>query len=189
MFTGLIEEVGTVARVESTPSGHTLFIDVGSRARGLRKGDSLAVNGCCLTVARLTGRAARFELLEETWQRTNLRFCTPKSRVNLELALRAGSRLGGHFVTGHIDATGRITRWEKSGADHVLEISSPASIARHLIPKGSIAVDGISLTLAETTPRGFRVWIIPHTLAATNLATRQVGDLVNLESDLRAKSR
>jgi riboflavin synthase len=154
-------------------------------------GDSLAVNGCCLTVVKVGGRAghklAQFDLLRETWERTNLQFMRPGSLVNLERPLAADARLGGHFVTGHIDGLGRITKWERSGADWVLEVAAPAELRRYLVFKGSIAVDGISLTIAVVTRTGCRIWIIPHTWEVTGLRERKVGDAVNLETDLVGK--
>ena len=129
----------------------------------------------------------RSDLLRETWERTNLQFAAAGSLVNLERALAVGGRLGGHFVTGHVDGIGRITRWERAGADHVLDIAAPADVRRYVVFKGSIAVDGISLTVAGVTKTGFRLWIIPHTFAVTALRERQVGDAVNLEADLLGK--
>jgi riboflavin synthase len=154
-------------------------------------GDSLAVNGCCLTIVKVTKRGqfaqVRFDLLRETWKRTNLQFTQPGSRVNLERPLRAGGEFGGHFVTGHIDGVGRITRWKRSGQDHVLDIRAPADVQRYIVFKGSIAVDGISLTVAAVKRGGFRIWIIPHTFEVTNLRELKVGDAVNLEADILGK--
>jgi riboflavin synthase len=159
--------------------------------KGLKVGDSVAVNGCCLTVVALQrqGRAtlARFDLLQETWNRTNLQFAHAGSLVNLERSLRANGELGGHFVTGHIDGIGRITRWERAGQDHVLDIAAPRAVTRYIVFKGSVAVDGISLTVAAVKTGGFRIWIIPHTFEVTNLRERQVGDRVNLEGDIIGK--
>jgi riboflavin synthase len=129
----------------------------------------------------------QFDLLKETWERTNLSATAPGASVNLERALAVGDRLGGHFVTGHVDGTGVITRWERSGTDHVLEVSAPKELRPYLVFKGSVAVDGISLTVAGVTKAGFRIWIIPHTLAKTSLRERKVGDAVNLEGDLLGK--
>jgi riboflavin synthase len=191
MFTGIIEEMGQVESIETSADSIQLTLRLGKTASGLKKGDSLATNGCCLTVVQLSrrgGRArARFDLLKETWVRTNLQFARRGSLVNLERPLRADSRLGGHFVTGHVDDLGKITRWERKGKDHVLDISAPKSVMRYIVFKGSIAVDGISLTVAATSKTGFRVWIIPHTLRVTALRERQVGDAVNLETDVLAK--
>lgn len=191
MFTGIVEESGVIEKI--TPANAGIQLDVRTKVCGhdLKLGDSLAVNGCCLTVTKLTGgkkrKVARFDLLKETWQRTNLQFAKPGSLVNLERSLRADSRLGGHFVTGHIDGLGKITKWERSGADHILEISAPVEILRYIIFKGSIAVDGISLTVAAVTKKNFRIWIIPHTHEVTALRERNVGDFVNLEADMLGK--
>ena len=191
MFTGIVEETGVVETVQ--PSARSIQLVARARvcARGLKRGDSLAVNGCCLTVARRVSRSKHtlihFDLLRETWDRTNLRFARAGSLVNLERALPANGRVGGHFVTGHIDATGKITRWERAGPDHVLEIAAPPEVMRHIVFKGSIAVDGISLTVAAVAPRSFRVWIIPHTYEATALRERRIGGAVNLEADLLGK--
>ncbi|HEY6167857.1 MAG TPA: riboflavin synthase [Verrucomicrobiae bacterium] len=191
MFTGIIEETDTITAIKPTKKSIALTLRVRKCGAGLKLGDSLAVNGCCLTVVKIlrTGRdkLLRVDLLRETWERTNLQFARVGSTVNLERSLRANSRLGGHFVTGHIDGVGRITRWEKSGKDRVLEIAAPAEVLRYIVFKGSIAVDGISLTVGGVTQRGFRVWIIPHTYAVTVLRERKVGDAVNLETDLLGK--
>ena len=125
--------------------------------------------------------------MEETWRRTNLQFAAPGARVNLERALRAGDPLGGHFVTGHIDTVGKISRWEQAGKDYVLEVAAPPDIMRYIVFKGSIAVDGISLTVAAVRRKSFEVWIIPHTRTVTALAERRVGDAVNLETDMLGK--
>jgi len=191
MFTGIVEETGSVTGVRPTAAGIRLTVRCRVVARGLKLGDSVAVNGCCLTAVRQTksGRDTllRFDLLRETWERTNLQFAAVGSLVNLERSLAVGGRMGGHFVTGHVDGVGRITRWERSGADHVLDIAAPAAVRRYVVSKGSISVDGISLTVAGATKAGFRIWIIPHTLAVTALRERKVGDAVNLEADLLGK--
>ena len=137
--------------------------------------------------SRGKSRLAQFDLLKETWVRTNLQFAKPGSLVNLERPLRADGNLGGHFVTGHIDGLGTITRWERQGQDHVLDIAAPAEVMRYVVFKGSMAVDGISLTVAAVQKRTFRIWIIPHTYAVTALRERKVGDGVNLEADLLGK--
>lgn len=192
MFTGIIEETGVVAAITPGPDAIRLAIRSRTCARGTKLGDSIAVNGCCLTVVGLRaakggGKRLDFDLLQETWNRTSLAQTKIGSAVNLERALAANGRLDGHFVTGHVDGTGTITKWERSGQDHVLEIGAPADVLRYAVFKGSIAVDGISLTVAGVTKRGFRLWIIPHTLAVTALRERAVGDLVNLEADLLGK--
>ncbi len=191
MFTGIVEETGIVESIKPTAKSIRLTIGAKRCARGLKPGDSVAVNGCCLTVVKLTtsGRSklVQFDLLRETWERTNLQFCQKGSLVNLERPLRADGRLDGHFVTGHVDGVGKISRWERAGLDHVLEIVAPAEVLRYIVLKGSIAVDGISLTVAGVTKKGFRLWIIPHTYDVTALRDRKVGDAVNLEADILGK--
>jgi riboflavin synthase len=192
MFTGIVAETGMVRAIERSAKSIRLTIQAKRCARGLKRGDSLAVNGCCLTAVKLAaardgGKRVQFDLLHETWQRTNLQFVQPGSSVNLERPLRAGGRLDGHFVTGHIDGVGRIVRWERAGTDHVLEVSAPSEVMRYVVDKGSIAVDGISLTVAGVTEKTFRVWIIPHTFKMTALRERKVGNAVNLEADILGK--
>ena len=191
MFTGIIEETGVVHSVVENVKGIRIEVAARTCVPGTKVGDSIAVNGCCLTVTAISrGRGnpwLRFDLLRETWTRTNLRSAVKGSAVNLERALPAQGRLGGHFVTGHIDGLGKIARWERAGADHVLDISAPKEILRYVIYKGSIAVDGISLTVAAVTKTGFRIWIIPHTFEVTALRERTLGDAVNLEADLLGK--
>jgi len=191
MFSGIVEETGRVIGIKPNSKSIRLTVEVCVVGTGLKLGDSVAVNGCCLTAVKLSrpGKTRRieFDLLLETWNRTNLQYCREGSLVNLERSLRFDGRLGGHFVTGHIDGTGKITRWERQGQDHVLDISTPASIMKYIVHKGSIALDGISLTVAETRKRSFRIWIIPHTFEVTALQSRQIGDLVNLEADLLGK--
>jgi len=191
MFTGIVEGTGTVEKIKPAKDSIELTVLAGLGTRGLAVGASMAVNGCCLTVTRLISRGnhqvLHFDLLHETWRLTNLQFARPGSIVNLERPLRLDSPLGGHVVSGHIDGLGRIDRWEKSGADHVLDIVPPAGLMRYIVNKGSIAVDGISLTVAAARKNNFRIWIIPHTFDATTLRARRVGDAVNLETDLLAK--
>jgi riboflavin synthase len=191
MFTGIVEETGVITALKPTPNSIQLTVRAIKCARGVRLGDSIAINGCCLTVTKLGtskgGKTLVFDLLKETWERTNLSSTKVDSVVNLERALAVGDRLGGHFVTGHIDGVGIITRWERSGQDHVLEIAAPIEVRHYLVFKGSVAVDGISLTVAAVTRRGFKIWIIPHTYEVTALRSRKVGDAVNLEADLLGK--
>jgi riboflavin synthase len=191
MFTGIVEETGIIERIRPTEKSIELTVRANLCGRGLKLGASLAINGCCLTVVKLTSRGkyklARFDLLKETWQRTNLQFGRPGALVNLERPLRTNGDLGGHFVTGHIDSLGVITRWERAGQDHVLDIAAPPEVMRYVVFKGSIAVDGISLTVAAVQKKSFRIWIIPHTFKVTALRERKVGDAVNLEADLLGK--
>jgi riboflavin synthase len=191
MFTGIVEETGSVERITPCKNSIELTVKAGITGQGLTVGASLAVNGCCLTAVKVkrSGKAtlAQFDLLQETWSRTNLQFAKTGSLVNLERPLRTDGNLGGHFVTGHIDGVGRIEKWERQGQDHVLDISAPPEVMRFVVFKGSIAVDGISLTVAGARKKGFRIWIIPHTYEVTALRERKVGDAVNLEADLIGK--
>jgi len=191
MFTGIVEEAGRVERITPARKSIELVVRTAVCGRGLKVGDSLAVNGCCLTAVQVSAhgrhKLAQFDLLHETWIRTNLQFARIGSLVNLERSLPADGRLGGHFVTGHIDGVGRIERWERAGQDHILEISTPKEVMRYVVFKGSIAVDGISLTVAGLWKKGFRIWIIPHTWEVTALRERTVGDAVNLEADILGK--
>jgi riboflavin synthase len=191
MFTGIVEESGSVERIRPGRKSIELTVRAGVCGRGLKPGGSLAVNGCCLTAVGLSAagrrRLVRFDLLRETWLRTNLQFAVPGSLVNLERPLRADGEFGGHFVTGHIDGLGTIVRWERAGQDHVLDIAAPPEVMRYVVFKGSVAVDGISLTVAGVSRKNFRIWIIPHTYEVTALRQRRTGDAVNLEADLLGK--
>ena len=191
MFTGIVQEAGVVERIQPADKSIELTVRMALCGRGLKVGSSLAINGCCLTAVKLASRGkfrlAQFDLLKETWRRTNLQFAKPGSLVNLERPLGAGGEFGGHFVTGHVDGLGTISRWEKAGLDHVLDITAPPDVMRYMVFKGSVAVDGISLTVAGVSRRSFRIWIIPHTCAVTALRQRKVGDAVNLEADLLGK--
>ena len=186
MFTGLVEACGTVHLLESRGEQARLTIDL-PFASELTLGDSVAINGCCLTVTHLDGSAASFDVLHQTLKVTSLGDLQQGSSVNLERAMQVGDRFGGHFVQGHIDATGIVEAYAPMGQDHRLEIRLPESIARLCIDKGSLAIDGISLTIAELEDTLARFWIIPHTHTETNLRTREVGQRVNLEADLLAK--
>ena len=187
MFTGLIEEVGSVVAVRGSDGRAQLQIAAPHTAKKIRSGDSVAVNGCCLTLTSQHGNQLTFDLLEETIARTNLRLLLPEAPVNLERALSADRCIGGHFVQGHVDCTSRILAFEESGRDHRLEVDLPAEFAHYVVNKGSIALNGISLTIAEVLPKSFVVWIIPHTKRHTNLDCAQTGDLLNLEFDILAK--
>jgi riboflavin synthase len=187
MFTGLIEEVGRVLGIHATDRGTQLQIVAPLVAEKIQIGDSIAVNGCCLTVGAHRDEEFTFDLLDETLDRTNLKTLRQENRVNLERALAADGRLGGHFVQGHVDCAARIVALEEKGADHRLEVELPAEFAHYVACKGSIAVNGISFTVAEVSEESFAVWIIPHTKSETNLDTARADDLVNLEFDLIAK--
>ena len=191
MFTGIVEETGTVNSIQPLDKSMRLTVTMRKCGAGLKVGHSLAINGCCLTVVKLTTKGrkktAQFDLLNETWTKTNLQFMRAGSLVNIERSLEAGGRLGGHFVTGHIDGMGKISKWEKVGGDHQLEIAAVPEVMRYIILKGSIAVDGISLTVASVGKDSFGVWIILHTHDVTALCERAVGDAVNLEVDILGK--
>ena len=187
MFTGLIEEVGTVIAVNTSKSGNQLKIAAPRVAKKIRRGDSLAVNGCCLTLNSHRGDELIFDLLEETIARTNLKNLQRKQLVNLERAVTAGERFGGHLIQGHIDCVSPVIACQKSGADFRLEIELPDAFAHYVARKGSIAVNGISLTVADVLPKSFVTWIIPYTKTHTNLDRVQAGNLMNLEFDILAK--
>jgi riboflavin synthase len=187
MFTGLVVETGEI--VSLTPNGESarLTLRAPSIAPQSQLGDSIAVNGCCLTVTARDGDRLSFDLLAVTLRITNIGDLSPGAKVNLEPALGAGAKMGGHFVQGHVDTTAAILELSPHGQDHRLEIALPSEFAQLVVFKGSIAVDGISLTVAEVRDSSFVCWIIPHTLAETNLSTRRSGDRVNLEFDMLAK--
>lgn len=187
MFTGLVEETGSLVALDRSAAGARLRMRAPLVATDAQLGDSVAVNGCCLTVTAREDDVLSFDLLRETLDRTNLGQLAPGAPVNLERALAAHSRLGGHFVQGHIDTTAPVLAFEPVGADYRLEIALPREFARYVAFKGSIAIDGISLTVAEVRDDHFVVWIIPHTLAVTNLRAKKPGEAVNLEFDLLAK--
>jgi riboflavin synthase len=186
MFTGLVEAVGTVVSLESRgeQARLTLEIPFGSE---LKIGDSVAINGCCLTVAALSPGGVSFDLLAQTLRVTSLGELGAHSQVNLERAMMVGDRFGGHFVQGHVDATGRITRLETSGQDHIVGVSLPPDVHLLCVDKGSLAIDGISLTIAELTAGEAVFWITPHTWEHTHLHAARVGQAVNLEADMLAK--
>ncbi len=186
MFTGLVEALGGVVLLENLGEQARLAISIPFSGE-LALGDSVAVNGCCLTVAELAGDAVLFDVLAQTLRVTSLGSLSSGKIVNLERALRVGDRLGGHFVQGHVDAVGRIVSLEENGQDHVLEVSLPQEIHRLCVTKGSIAIDGISLTIAELKENSAVFWITPHTFSHTNLRDTKEGDAVNLEADMLAK--
>jgi len=187
MFTGIVEESGKVRAFGPAAQGWRLEIAARLAAKDVAIGDSIAVNGCCLTAVEARPGRLAFDVLEQTRRLTNFSALRPGSGVNLERSLRVGSRIGGHFVTGHIDGTGTIEILEARGKDTYLRVRIAPEFSRYLIPKGSIALDGISLTVAEVGAERFAVWIIPTTLKLTCLRERRVGDAVNLEFDMLGK--
>jgi riboflavin synthase alpha subunit len=187
MFTGIVEAVGAIARIEPRGSRVELEIDAGALAEGVAIGSSIAVSGCCLTVTQARGRALVFEAVPETLRRTALGERRAGDRVNLERALRADARLDGHIVQGHVDGTGRVRALAREGDDVRMTIACEPALAALLVPKGSVTVDGVSLTVVDPNEREFSVALIPHTLAVTTLGERRSGDRVNLEADVLGK--
>lgn len=187
MFTGIVEELGTVAGIEDQGDAIRLTIHAQHVLADVSLGDSIAVNGCCLTVAERDGDEWTADVMQETLDKTSLRGVEPGDRVNLERAVTPQTRLGGHIVQGHVDGVGEILSRTPSEHWEVVEVSLPAELARYLVDKGSITVDGVSLTVVEAGPDRFTVSLIPETLARTTLGTRQPGDRVNLEVDVIAK--
>lgn len=187
MFTGLVQSLGEVLQVVDQHPGRRLTLRPLEPMGAARIGDSIAINGCCLTVIQVADGRWTFEAGPETLRLTNLGRLAPGQSVNLERSLAVGDLLGGHFVTGHIDGLGTVQRRDDDGAWTTIWFSYPAELGRFLAPKGSIAVDGVSLTLVEVTSDTFSVALIPHTLAVTTLGRYAVGDRVNLETDLLAK--
>jgi riboflavin synthase len=186
MFTGLVEAVGTVVSLESIGEQARLTLRLPFAAE-LAIGDSVAINGCCLTIAALVPGGAAFDLLAQTLRVTSLGELVADSHVNLERAMMVGDRFGGHFVQGHVDATGKITRLETSGQDHIVGVSLPPEIHLLCVDKGSLAIDGISLTIAELAADEAVFWITPHTWEHTHLHAARVGQAINLEADMLAK--
>ncbi len=186
MFTGLVEDLGTVRRLDVEGAGRDLL--VGSRLAGeLNLGESVAVNGACLTVVRNDTNSCTFQVGPETLKRTNLGELRPGDHVNLERSLRVGDRLGGHFVQGHVDGLGRIVERLRQGDWELVWFACPAELTGQMVSKGSVAVDGVSLTLVDVAADRFSVALIPHTLAHTTLGFKGPGAAVNLETDLLAK--
>ncbi len=187
MFTGIIEEVGRVASFSQAAEAWKLQIAAQLVPAGVALGDSVAVNGCCLTVTKFAPGHVWFDVLEETRRLTNFGQLAAGAAVNLERSLRADGRMGGHFVTGHIDLPARVEVLEQRGRDYFMRVQAPDGLTRYVVAKGCVAIDGISLTVAEVQGDTFAVWLIPHTLAMTNLREKKAGEAVNLEFDLLAK--
>jgi riboflavin synthase len=187
MFTGLVESLATVRELRPDGPGVRLVINDAAIACRSKIGDSIAINGCCLTVVELNGDEMAFEAGAETLSRTNLGRLQPGSAVNLEASLRLGDSLGGHLVAGHIDAVGHLDRREDDAQWSTMWFAVPHELTRQMASKGSIAIDGVSLTLVDVTDDAFSVALIPHTLSVTTLGNLKPGDAVNLETDLLAK--
>ena len=187
MFTGIIEELGTIGAMDRRPDSIRLTIQAEKVLEGTQIGDSIAVNGVCLTVTSLTDKAFTADVMHETMNRSSLSEVSTGSQVNLERAVAVGSRLGGHIVSGHIDGTGHITRIANDGIARLITVGIPSAMAPFIVEKGSIAIDGISLTVASVGPSQFTVSIIPHTMSNTTLLTKHPGSIVNLETDVIGK--
>lgn len=187
MFTGLVEEKGEVLSFHEQPEAWRLRVRTSLVADDLELGESVAVNGCCLSVTEINKSILTFDVLEETRRLTNLKNLDLGSKVNLERSLRFNGRVGGHFLTGHVDGSGKIVELGMRGRDVILKVEAPQDSERYLVYKGCIGIDGISLTVAEVEGRTLTVWLIPHTLQVTALGDLKRGDAVNLEFDLLAK--
>jgi riboflavin synthase len=187
MFTGLVQTLAEVARIEARPPGKLFVLRAPELAGSTRIGDSVAINGCCLTCVTVEEGLLSFEAGAETLSRTNLGELTAGSHVNVELALAVGDRLGGHLVTGHVDAVGTLDARQDDQQWSTCWFAFPLALRRQMASKGSIAVDGVSLTLVDVEPTRFSVALIPHTLAHTTLGRLRPGSRVNLETDLLAK--
>ena len=187
MFTGIVEEVGRVARIERGAAGARLWISARTVLEGTKIGDSIATNGVCLTVTALDAQAFAADVMAETLRRSSLGQAKPGSRVNLERAMAADGRFGGHIVSGHIDGTGTVAGLRREDNAVWVTVKAAPALLRYIVEKGSIAIDGISLTVAHVDGQGFQVSIIPHTGAETTLLGKQPGDAVNLECDVIGK--
>lgn len=188
MFTGIVEGVGKVESLVEREESWCLTLSLPfEQSNGLEAGASLAVNGCCLTFREQGGRFGEFDLLDETLNRTNLGRLKSGDFVNLERSVPATGRMGGHFVTGHIDGVGEVKIFEERGKNLYFRVSLPQQYSRYLVDKGCVAVDGCSLTVCEVEQDSFAIWLIPHTLEKTNLKQRRKGDKINLEFDILAK--
>lgn len=188
MFTGIIAGVGTIVKKKANSSGLSLTIETNDIAKDLKKGSSIAVNGACLTVKEIEKSAISFDIMNETIKKTTLNYKKVGDRVNLEPALRVGDELGGHFVYGHADGVGEIISVEDIGNDRLLTIKPPKDLEKYIVPQGSIAIDGVSLTVAKLSGTTFTVSLIPFTLENTILGELKAGDKVNLENDMLAKA-
>ncbi len=187
MFTGLIVETGKIISIKESIYSTVLTVSVDKILEEIKLGDSIAVNGCCLTVTSFDASSISFDLLNETIRLTSFKILKVNNLVNLEPSLNFNEKIGGHFVTGHIDATGEIETLEQRDKDYFLKIKSDPQNLKYIALKGCITIDGISLTVAEVDSHNFSVWIIPHTFNVTNLCDKNSGDIVNLEFDILAK--
>jgi riboflavin synthase len=187
MFTGLIQEVGTILSVTQNTEGKEFIIKAPGLIKEIQIDDSVATNGCCLTATQIKGDTFKVQAIHMTLQKTSIGNLKSGDKVNLELSLRPNDRLGGHFVQGHVNAVGKIKQIKTTGENWEIEVSIPKDLRKYMISEGSVAIEGISLTIAKLTPETLTVAIIPHTLEKTTLGTKKVGDDLNLEVDMIAK--
>ena len=187
MFTGIVEGLGTIKEVAEVDGGRRLVLHIGDLALGLGVGASLSVNGICLTAVDVAGQEVTAEVVAETLRRSNLGSVREGDRVNLERPLRADGRFDGHIVQGHVDARGEVTRVVPEGDGRLIGVAAPTDGLRYIVEKGSITVEGVSLTVTSVEDTGFEVALIPHTVSTTTLGWRRPGDMVNLEFDVLAK--
>ena len=190
MFTGIVEGIGIIKKFEkktNTRSAAKMKVDLGNLAKGLKTGHSVAINGVCLTVTRISKSEAEFEMIEETIKKTDLGKLEFGDKVNIERSLKVGDRMEGHFVLGHIDGTGKIINIKKFPKEIKLWIELPNNLTKYVVKKGSIAIDGISLTLVDIIKNKISVCIIPHTMEITNFNSKKIGDKVNIETDILGK--
>lgn len=187
MFTGLVEGMGRIVGIQAEPAGARFTVDAGAMAEGALLGDSICLSGCCLTVVAVQGSLLEFQAGKETLSKTTLGHWGQGDSVNLERSLKAGDRLGGHFVTGHVDDVGSVTERRDDHEWSTFHFEAPQRLMAEIAPKGSIAVNGVSLTVVDVQGNSFSVALIPHTLAVTNLGGLVEGSLVNLETDVLAK--
>ena len=187
MFTGIVREQGRIASMDGGPEGVRVVVDAPATAPDIGLGDSVAVNGCCLTAVEIGATTIAFDAVPETLSRTSLARLAPGVKVNLEPALRAGDPMGGHVVQGHVDGVGSVRSVTAEGEGRRIWFDFPAEVLRYCVEKGSIAIEGVSLTIAALDDRGVAVALIPHTLAATTIGALAPGDPVNLEADVLAK--
>jgi riboflavin synthase len=187
MFTGLIQELGTIVSITSNTEGKEFVIRAPGLIKEIQIDDSVATNGVCLTATKIQGDTFRVQAVHVTLEKTSIGYLKPNDKVNLELSLRPQDRLGGHFVQGHVNALGKIKQISKTGQNWEIEVSFPPELRKYMISEGSVALDGISLTVARLTPATLTVTIIPHTLEKTSLSTKKIGDHINIEVDMIAK--
>ena len=190
MFTGIIEGIGKIESIEKSTKNRSavkMTVNLGKYAKGLKTGQSVALNGVCLTVTKLAKNKCNFEMIDETTKKTDLGNLKKGSIVNIERSLKAGDRLEGHFVLGHVDGVGKITKIQKKPNEVQIWFEIPKNLAKYVVKKGSIAVDGISLTVVDVKKNLASVCLIPHTIDVTNFKTRKIGDKINIETDILGK--